>query len=98
MLRHRLRVAALGLTGLALFAGAQVAQAAPAAATGCNVAYAIQSDWGAGFVVNITITNLGAPITAWTLSYSYSGNQALSNGWNGNWSQSGKTITVTNEI
>jgi cellulose 1,4-beta-cellobiosidase len=24
------------------------------------------------------------------------GNQALANGWNGNWSQSGKTITVTN--
>jgi hypothetical protein len=104
MFRHRLRVAALGLTGLALFAGVQAAEAAPGAAravqaapaAGCNVLYAIQSDWGNGFVVNITITNLGAPITSWTLSYSYAGNQAVANGWNGNWSQAGKTVTVTN--
>ncbi|HUY45452.1 MAG TPA: glycoside hydrolase family 48 protein, partial [Streptosporangiaceae bacterium] len=35
-------------------------------------------------------------ITSWTLAYSYAGNQALSQGWSGNWTQSGKTITVTN--
>jgi hypothetical protein len=99
MLRHRLRLAALGLTGLALLVGVQSAQAATgaaAAASGCNVAYTIQSDWGAGFVVNITVTNLGAPITSWTLGYSYAGNQALASGWNGNWTQSGKAVTVTN--
>ena len=92
--RHVISVTALliGVAGLGT-----VALATPAnAATGCSVAYAIQSDWGAGFVVNITITNLGSPITAWTLGYSYTGNQTLANGWNGNWSQSGKTITVTN--
>jgi cellulose 1,4-beta-cellobiosidase len=92
--RHLAALTALliGIAGLGT-----IALAAPAsAATGCSVAYAIQSDWGAGFVVNLTITNLGAPITSWTLGYSYSGNQALANGWNGNWSQSGKTITVTN--
>ncbi|HET9896476.1 MAG TPA: glycoside hydrolase family 48 protein [Streptosporangiaceae bacterium] len=105
MLRHRLRLAALGLSGLALFAGVQAAQAAPggvphaaqaAAASGCDVLYSVQTDWGAGFVVNITITNLGAPITAWTLTYSYPGNQTVTNGWNGNWSQSGSNVTVTN--
>ena len=105
MLRHRLRLAALGLTGLAVFAGVQAAQAAPdgvrpaaqaAAASGCNVLYTVQSDWGSGFTFGITITNLGAPITSWTLTYSYSGNQSLASGWNGNWSQSGKTVTVTN--
>ena len=58
------------------------------------MAYAIQSDWGAGFVVNITITNLGSPITAWTLGYSYGGNQSLASGWNGNWSQSGSAVQV----
>jgi cellulose 1,4-beta-cellobiosidase len=92
--RHFAALVALlaGIAGLGT-----VVLAAPAnAATGCSVAYAIQSDWGAGFVVNITITNLGSPITAWTLGYSYTGNQTLSNGWNGNWTQSGKTVTVTN--
>jgi hypothetical protein len=103
MLRHRLRLAALALTGLAMFAGVTGASAAQgvapnatAAASGCNVMYAIQSDWGAGFVVNITVTNLGAPITAWTLGFSYTGNQALASGWNGTWTQSGKAIAVTN--
>ncbi len=92
--RHLVSLTALliGIGGLST-----VALATPAnAATGCSVAYAIQSDWGAGFVVNITITNLGSPITAWTLGYSYAGNQALASGWNGNWSQSGTTVTVTN--
>ncbi len=92
--RHIASLAALliGIAGVGT-----VALATPAsAATGCSVAYAIQSDWGAGFTVNVTITNLGAPITAWTLSYSYAGNQTLANGWNGNWTQSGKTVTVTN--
>ena len=92
--RHFVAVPALaiGIAGLST-----VAMATPAnAATGCSVAYAIQSDWGAGFVVNITITNLGSPITAWTLGYSYAGNQTLASGWNGNWSQSGQTVTVTN--
>jgi len=92
--RHLASLAALlvGIAGLGT-----VALAAPAnAATGCSVAYAIQSDWGQGFVVNITITNLGSPITAWTLGFSYAGNQTLSSGWNGNWTQSGKTVTVTN--
>lgn len=91
--RHFVAVPALaiGIAGLGT-----VAMATPANAADCSVAYAIQSDWGAGFVVNITITNLGAPITAWTLGYSYSGNQALASGWNGNWSQSGSAVTVTN--
>ena len=90
-----------GLAALILSAaglgGLSVMTAAPAsAATGCSVAYAVQSDWGTGFVVNLTITNLGSPITTWTLTYSYAGNQALASGWNGNWSQSGNNVTVTN--
>ncbi len=85
------------LLGAAGLGGLSVMTAAPASAsTGCSVAYAVQSDWGSGFTVNVTVTNLGSPITAWTLTYSYAGNQALANGWNGNWTQTGKTVTVTN--
>jgi hypothetical protein len=73
------------------------AKAAPAAATpACQVAYNVQSDWGSGFSLSITITNNGPAITSWTLAYAYSGNQKLQNGWSGNWSQSGQNITVTN--
>jgi endoglucanase len=101
MSRISVRRPIASLTALLLSAaglgGLSVTTALPAsAATGCSVAYAVQSDWGSGFTVNLTITNLGSPITAWTLAYSYAGNQVLTNGWNGNWSQSGKAITVTN--
>src|SRR5215471_6668683 len=71
--------------------------AAPAAATpACQVTYTVNSDWGTGFSIAITITNNGPAITSWTLGYAYTGNQTLAQGWSGNWIQSGKNITVTN--
>ncbi|MGY0490756.1 glycoside hydrolase family 48 protein [Streptomyces sp. WG-D5] len=67
---------------------------AHAAAVACNVDYRT-NDWGAGFTADLTITNRGsAAIDGWTLTYAYTGDQKLSNGWNGTWSQSGKNITV----
>jgi endoglucanase len=94
--RYLSGLAALVLSAAGLGAGA-IAGSPPAnAATGCSVAYSVQSQWSSGFVVSITITNLGSPITSWTLGYSYSGNQQVANGWNGTWSQSGQNITVTN--
>ena len=81
---------ALGSLGLA------AAQAAPAsAATGCSVAYSVTSQWNTGFTTSITITNTGSALTSWSLGYSYSGNQQLTQGWSGNWSQSGPNVTVT---
>ena len=61
----------------------------------CSVGYAA-NDWGSGFTANITITNHGSAISGWTLKYSYAGNQHLSQGWSGTWSQSGQDVTVTN--
>jgi cellulose 1,4-beta-cellobiosidase len=64
------------------------------AAVGCGVTYA-KNDWGSGFTANITLTNLGDALSNWTLTYAYTGNQTLTSGWSGTWSQSGKNITVT---
>ncbi|WP_394429062.1 glycoside hydrolase family 48 protein [Streptomyces sp. SGAir0957] len=70
--------------------------AADAAAVACSVDYKT-NDWGSGFTAELTITNRGADaIDGWSLTYSYAGNQKLSNGWNAAWSQSGKTITAKN--
>ncbi|MBG0851194.1 cellulose binding domain-containing protein [Streptomyces spinoverrucosus] len=69
---------------------------AHAAAVQCGVDYKT-NDWGSGFTADLTITNRGTdPIDGWTLTYSYAGNQQLTNGWNGTWSQSGQSITVRN--
>jgi endoglucanase len=84
----------LGAAGLG---AAALAGATPAsAATGCSVAYTVNSQWNTGFSTAITITNLGSPLTSWTLGYSYAGNQQLAQGWNGTWSQTGQNVTVTN--
>jgi hypothetical protein len=82
----------LGCGGLA----ATVAAPAAVAQSTCSAAYTVTSQWSTGFSVSITITNSASAITAWTLQYAYSGNQALTDGWDGNWSQSGETVTVTN--
>ncbi|GAA4951949.1 hypothetical protein GCM10023238_17900 [Streptomyces heliomycini] len=50
---------------------------------------------GLRFTAELTLTNRGADvIDGWTLTYTYAGNQKLVNGWNGSWTQSGKTVTV----
>jgi hypothetical protein len=68
-----------------------------AATSSCAAAYSVPTDWGSGFTANLNITDNGtAAITGWTVTYAYAGNQTLANGWNGAWTQSGKTVTVTN--
>ncbi len=85
-------VAALGCAGLC---GIALTPAA-SALTSCLAAYSITSQWNAGFSVSITITSSSSAISSWILQYTYSGNQQLTQGWDGNWSQSGETVTVTN--
>jgi endoglucanase len=61
------------------------------------VGYSIVNDWGNGAVVNVTITNnSGAAINAWTLAWTFPGNQVITNLWNGKFTQNGTSVTVTN--
>ena len=54
-------------------------------------------DWGSGFTAAVTITNTGSSaFTKWTVTWTWAGNQTISNLWNGNLTTSGKAITVTN--
>ncbi|WP_328446326.1 cellulose binding domain-containing protein [Streptomyces sp. NBC_00386] len=86
-------VAALALPLATLATGTTPAHAATVQ---CSVDYKT-NDWGSGFTADLTITNRGTDaINGWTLTYAYTGNQTLTNGWNGTWSQSGKSVTVKN--
>ncbi|MFD0052602.1 glycoside hydrolase family 48 protein [Streptomyces sp. NPDC127168] len=86
-------LAALALPLTMLSAGSTPAQAA---ALQCSVDYRT-NDWGSGFTAELTLTNRGTDaIDGWTLTYAYAGDQKLSNGWNGTWSQSGRNVTVRN--
>ena len=77
---------------------ANATTSAPATtSSSCHITYTNQNDWGVGFTGAIAITNSGtAPITSWTLTWAYSGNQALNQSWNGTYTQTGQTVTITN--
>ncbi|MEU2745806.1 glycoside hydrolase family 48 protein [Streptomyces collinus] len=93
---RRLWTAALAALALPLTMLSSGSTPAQAAALQCSVDYKT-NDWGSGFTVDLTLTNRGTDvIDGWTLTYAYSGNQKLGNGWNGTWSQSGQNITVKN--
>jgi endoglucanase len=61
----------------------------------CSVTYAANT-WSTGFTADVRITNRGAALTSWTLTFTVPSSVTLANGWNGDWSQSGTTITVRN--
>src|SRR5579862_5347634 len=64
--------------------GHGAAAAVPDAASPvCQVAYTVNSDWGTGYSIAVTITNNGQAITSWSLGYASSGNQQLPQGWSG---------------
>ncbi|MFH8223224.1 glycoside hydrolase family 6 protein [Streptomyces sp. NPDC018057] len=83
-----------GGTGLALTA---VPAGASAAAAPCTVDYQVQNQWNTGFTAAVTVTNHGAAKAAWTLKWSYAGDQKVTSGWNARISQSGTAVTAANE-
>ncbi|GAA5527372.1 glycoside hydrolase family 9 protein [Herpetosiphon gulosus] len=62
----------------------------------CQVTYTISNQWPTGFTADVVIKNNGAAINGWNLAWTYSGNQFISNLWNGNVSQAGQAVNVTN--
>jgi cellulase/cellobiase CelA1 len=58
------------------------------------VTYFVRDQWQTGFVTDVTVENLGAPLNGWQLKWSYSGNQQITNLWNGALSQVGQSVTV----
>jgi cellulose 1,4-beta-cellobiosidase len=64
---------------------------------GCTATYAVQNDWGGGFVVTVTVRNYGtAGITGWKVNWAFAGNQHVTNGWNATVTQSGTAVTASN--
>jgi hypothetical protein len=63
---------------------------------GCTAAYQTSDDWGSGFVANVTVKAGSSPVGNWKVTLAYTGNQAVTNGWNAGISQSGRTVTAVN--
>ena len=64
---------------------------------GCTATYQNTSDWGNGFTANVVVTNTGTSATkGWKVTWTWSGNQQVTNMWNASNQQSGKSETATN--
>ena len=89
-----LRTASVGLlaTGSLFALPAGIAHAA----TGCSVVYSVRSQWSTGFTGDLVVKNLGDPLTSWNVSWTFAGNQQLQQSWNGDFTQTGKQVTIRN--
>src|SRR5690242_20549 len=98
MRRLRATHICLVAAGVGLLASTEVAVALPAGAAtaGCSVNYAVSSSWPGGFNANVTITNLGDPLSSWTLTWSFSAGQTVTQAWNTTLTQSGSAVTAKN--
>ncbi|AVT34851.1 hypothetical protein C6361_27560 [Plantactinospora sp. BC1] len=69
---------------------------ASAAAAGCRVDYQVTNEWQGGFGASVSLTNLGDPVTGWSLTWTYGAGQQVVQAWNATVSQSGSQVTAGN--
>src|SRR5256885_13184207 len=97
-MNHRRVMLAATVVGLAVATGGVVAAVtlpASAASTGCMATYTVVSQWPGGFQAGVSFTNLGDPISSWTLGFTFpDANQKETQGWNATWSQSGAKVSA----
>lgn len=67
------------------------------AAGACHVSYKVISQWTGGFQGDVIVTNTGtAAVNGWKLAWTYANGQAITQLWNGSYTQSGASVAVTN--
>ena len=59
------------------------------------VVYTVQNDWGSGATIDVKIiNNTTTAVNGWTLAFTFSGNQTITNAWSGSCTQNGASVTV----
>ncbi|MGW4436129.1 cellulose binding domain-containing protein [Streptomyces sp. NPDC004596] len=98
-MRHPPRSVLLAVAGAtALLGGVLVPVVTAEGATpACSVEYAVTSQWDNGFQSSVRITNNQAAMSSWKLTFDFAAGQKVTQGWNAKWSQSGTTVTASNE-
>ena len=68
----------------------------PGTTSGCKVTYQANT-WPGGFTGGVTVTNTGtAPWPGWTVTFTFGGDQKITNAWNATATQSGAKVTAVN--
>jgi hypothetical protein len=69
----------------------------PPSGTGCSATYSVTSQWSGGFQASVTITNTAAtPINAWTVNWTFTNGQAVTQTWNATLTTNGANVTAHN--
>lgn len=85
------------LRTFSLLLAAILSVSAGMAQTACSIGYTITNHWPGGFGAALTINNTGTTaISSWTLTWSFANGQTITQLWNGNVTQSGANVSVTN--
>ncbi|MFI2608205.1 glycoside hydrolase family 6 protein [Kitasatospora sp. NPDC018619] len=72
--------------------------AAGGGSSGCSATYTVGNDWGNGFTAAVTVANTGSTTTkSWKVTWSWGGNQQITNSWNATTSQSGSAVTAASQ-
>jgi len=90
------------LAAAGVFALVVVAAVVPAvrvtqtsAATGpCSISYQV-NQWTQGFTASVGLTNNSAPLTSWTLTWTFDGSQQITSAWNAQVTQTGQAVQAT---
>jgi O-glycosyl hydrolase len=62
----------------------------------CHVTYQ-PNEWPGGFTANVTIANTSSTaINGWTLTFTFPGDQRITNTWSGTTTQNGANVTIRN--
>ncbi|MBV1852990.1 cellulose binding domain-containing protein [Catellatospora tritici] len=73
------------------------ASSPPPATKSCSATFTVTNQWNNGFQGDITVKNTGTvTLTGWIVKLVFPNGQVITQGWNGTFSQSGATATVTN--
>jgi Cellulose binding domain len=96
-LQSTVNVTVNNVTGTAATATASLIITQPTTTgPGCHVTYAA-GNWQGGFTASVSITNTGsAPVSGWTLAFTFPGDQKISNAWNAHVTQNGASVTAGN--
>ncbi|HEY1256002.1 MAG TPA: cellulose binding domain-containing protein, partial [Terracidiphilus sp.] len=83
---------------MTVFAALLLTLVAPSALAQCGVVYTISPQNNTTFGAAITLNNTGTTAwTSWTLTWTFANGQTISSLWNGNETQSGSSVMMTNE-
>jgi cytochrome c len=69
---------------------------APPPGRSCTAAYSVTGQWSGGFQGEVRVTAGSSAISGWTVTWTFSGGQTVSQSWNATVTSSGSNVTARN--